>query len=488
MEQNLASGAVNAQRPGWDASRLVPRIVHLGCGAFHRAHQALYTHRLLSISDSDWGICEVSLMSGRGAQLIRDLNAQNRLYTVAERGADETELHIIGAVVEALHPQTDGYQAILEALARPETAVVSLTITEKGYCTGAASGQLDRDNPLIQHDLAHPQQPQSAIGYLVEALAIRRRRGLPGFTVLSCDNVRENGHVAKAAVIGLAQARDVELAAWIAQHVTFPCTMVDRIVPAATAETLDEIARQLGVYDPCAIACEPFHQWVIEDHFVNGRPDWDRAGAQFVSDVVPFELMKLRMLNGSHTFLACLGYLAGYRTVAETMSDPEFRRAARSLMLDEQAPTLTMPPDTDLPGYAARLIARFSNPALKHQTAQIAGDSSQKLPQRLLDPIRQHLREGSDWRYLALGVAGWMRYVGGVDDRGNAYEVVDPLAATLQAISRQPHTPSERVRALLAIGDIFGSDLPAQPQFVDAVTAAYCQLLNDGAAATVAAR
>ncbi|PRD16643.1 fructuronate reductase [Pantoea coffeiphila] len=488
MEQNLVSGAVNAARPSWDASRLVPRIVHLGCGAFHRAHQALYTHRLLSSSDSDWGICEVSLMSGRGAQLIGDLNAQNRLYTVAERGAGGTELYIVGAVAEALHPQSDGCQAILEALARPETAVVSLTITEKGYCTGAASGQLDLNTPLIQHDLADPQQPQSAIGYLVEALAIRRRRGLPGFTVLSCDNVRENGHVAKAAVTGLAQARDAELAAWIAQHVTFPCTMVDRIVPAATAETLDEIAQQLGVYDPCAIACEPFHQWVIEDNFVNGRPEWDRVGAQFVSDVVPFELMKLRMLNGSHTFLACLGYLAGYRTIAETVSDPAFRRAARSLMQDEQAPTLTMPPDTDLSGYAARLIERFSNPALKHQTAQIASDGSQKLPQRLLDPIRQHLREGSDWRYLALGVAGWMRYVGGVDDRGGHYAVVDPLAATFAAIHQQPQTPAERVRALLDIGDIFGSDLPAHPHFVDAITVVYCQLLNDGAAAAVAAR
>ncbi|MFL4414083.1 fructuronate reductase [Citrobacter portucalensis] len=486
MEQNLANAQISTPRPFWDRSRLVSRIVHLGCGAFHRAHQALYTHHLLESSDSDWGICEVNLMPGNDATLIQNLKAQDLLYTVAERGAQNTELKIIGSMNEALHPEFDGRDAIIRAMARPETAIISLTITEKGYCTDPASGELDLNHPFIQHDIVNPQSPKSAIGYIVEALALRRKQGLKAFTVLSCDNVRENGHVAKAAVLGLAATRDPQLADWIAAHVTFPCTMVDRIVPAATDEALAQIAGQLGVYDPCAIACEPFRQWVIEDNFVNGRPDWDRVGAQFVEDVVPFEMMKLRMLNGSHSFLAYLGYLGGYETIADTMTNTAYRNAALALMLDEQAPTLSMPEGTDLAGYAELLIARFSNPSLKHRTWQIAMDGSQKLPQRLLDPIRLHLEQGDNYRRLALGVAGWMRYVSGIDEKGNPIEVVDPLAEQFRAIYQHYPSTGERVRALLAIDTIFGRDLRDNTDFVEHVTAACQQLHSLGARAAVA--
>lgn len=333
MTTTIANSNLPVARPAWDHSRLQSRIVHLGCGAFHRAHQALYTHHLLEQTDSDWGICEVNLMPGNDRVLIENLKKQQLLYTVAEKGADDTVLKVIGSMKEALHPDLDGCDGILQAMARPQTAIVSLTVTEKGYCTDAASGQLDLNNPLIQHDLANPAAPKSAIGYIVQALHLRREQGLAAFTVMSCDNVRENGHVAKVAVLGLAQARDPELAKWIETHATFPCTMVDRIVPAATPEMLQEVADQLGVYDPCAIACEPFRQWVIEDNFVNGRPDWDKVGAQFVADVVPFEMMKLRMLNGSHSFLAYLGYLGGYETIADTMTNPAYRKAAFALMM-----------------------------------------------------------------------------------------------------------------------------------------------------------
>ncbi|CAH3799378.1 TPA: fructuronate reductase [Enterobacter hormaechei] len=485
MEQNIVSGSLSATRPQWDGSRLVSRIVHLGCGAFHRAHQALFTHHLLECSDSDWGICEVNLMPGNDARLIESLRAQNLLYTVAERGAEITELKIIGSMKEALHPEFDGCDGILKAMARPETAIVSLTVTEKGYCTEAASGKLDLNNPLIKHDLISPQQPKSAIGYIVEALDMRRLQGIRPFTVLSCDNVRENGLVARAAVIGLAKARSTELATWIAQNVTFPCTMVDRIVPAATEETLQLIADQLGVFDPCGIACEPFRQWVIEDNFVNGRPEWDNVGAQFVEDVVPFEMMKLRMLNGSHSFLAYLGYLAGYETIADTMANPEYRQAVRKLMLNEQAPTLSMPEGTDLSGYADLLLSRFTNPSLRHRTSQIAMDGSQKLPQRLLDPIRIHLAKGTDHRHLVLGVAGWMRYVSGLDDKGQKIDIVDPLFARYQAIHQQYHSAQERVRALLAIESIFGRDLPENSSFVNAVMETYVRLEQRGARAVL---
>ncbi|BAT46356.1 fructuronate reductase [Escherichia albertii] len=473
-------------RPSWDHSRLESRIVHLGCGAFHRAHQALYTHHLLESTDSDWGICEVNLMPGNDRVLIENLKKQQLLYTVAEKGAESTELKIIGSMKEALHPEIDGCEGILNAMARPQTAIVSLTVTEKGYCADAASGQLDLNNPLIKHDLENPTTPKSAIGYIVEALRLRREKGLKAFTVMSCDNVRENGHVAKVAVLGLAQARDPQLAAWIEENVTFPCTMVDRIVPAATPETLQEIADQLGVYDPCAIACEPFRQWVIEDNFVNGRPDWDKVGAQFVADVVPFEMMKLRMLNGSHSFLAYLGYLGGYETIADTMTNEDYRKAAFALMMQEQAPTLSMPEGTDLNAYATLLIERFSNPSLRHRTWQIAMDGSQKLPQRLLDPVRLHLKNGGSWRHLALGVAGWMRYTQGVDEQGNAIDVVDPMLAEFQKINAQ-YQGAERVKALLGLIGIFADDLPQNADFVGAVTTAYQQLCERGARASVAA-
>ncbi|EHM8972634.1 fructuronate reductase [Escherichia coli] len=473
-------------RPSWEHSRLESRIVHLGCGAFHRAHQALYTHHLLESTDSDWGICEVNLMPGNDRVLIENLKKQQLLYTVAEKGAESTELKIIGSMKEALHPEIDGCEGILNVMARPQTAIVSLTVTEKGYCADAASGQLDLNNPLIKHDLENPTAPKSAIGYIVEALRLRREKGLKAFTVMSCDNVRENGHVAKVAVLGLAQARDPQLAAWIEENVTFPCTMVDRIVPAATPETLQEIADQLGVDDPCAIACEPFRQWVIEDNFVNGRPDWDKVGAQFVADVVPFEMMKLRMLNGSHSFLAYLGYLGGYETIADTMTNPDYLKAAFSLMMQEQAPTLSMPEGTDLNAYATLLIERFSNPSLRHRTWQIAMDGSQKLPQRLLDPVRLHLQNGGSWRHLALGVAGWMRYTQGVDEQGNAIDVVDPMLAEFQKVNAQ-YQGADRVKALLGLSGIFADDLPQNADFVGAVTAAYQQLCERGARECVAA-
>jgi len=486
MTTTIANSNLPVARPAWDSSRLQSRIVHLGCGAFHRAHQALYTHHLLETTDSDWGICEVNLMPGNDRVLIENLRKQQLLYTVAEKGADNTVLKVIGSMKEALHPELDGCDGILQAMARPQTAIVSLTVTEKGYCTDAASGQLDLNNPLIKHDLANPGTPKSAIGYIVQALHLRREQGLAAFTVMSCDNVRENGHVAKVAVLGLAQARDPQLAQWIEANATFPCTMVDRIVPAATPETLQEIADQLGVYDPCAIACEPFRQWVIEDNFVNGRPDWDSVGAQFVADVVPFEMMKLRMLNGSHSFLAYLGYLGGYETIADTMTNPAYRKAAFALMMQEQAPTLSMPEGTDLNAYATLLIERFSNPSLRHRTWQIAMDGSQKLPQRLLDPVRLHLQNASDWRHLALGVAGWMRYTRGVDEQGQAIDVVDPLLAEFQRINQQ-FQGAERVTALLGLSGIFGHDLAENADFVETIIATYQQLCEHGARECVAA-
>ncbi|HGL6366100.1 TPA: mannitol dehydrogenase family protein [Citrobacter koseri] len=465
------------QTPRYDRQQLQTRIVHFGFGAFRRAHQALLTDRVLNAQGGDWGICEISLFSGD--RLMSQLREQNHLYTVLEKGANGNQAIIVGAVKECLNAKLDSLAAIIEKFCEPQVAIVSLTITEKGYCIDPATGSLDVSNPRIIHDMQHPTEPHSAPGILVEALHRRRERGLSPFTVLSCDNIPDNGHVVKNAVLGMAEKRAAELAAWIHQHVSFPGTMVDRIVPAATEESLDEITRELGVADPCAISCEPFIQWVIEDNFVAGRPQWEVAGVQMVDDVLPWEQMKLRMLNGSHSFLAYLGYLAGFQHISDCMQDSAFREAAYRLMMNEQAPTLRIT-NVDLSRYAASLIERFANPALKHRTWQIAMDGSQKLPQRMLEGIREHLARGSDWPLLALGVAGWMRYVSSVDDAGATIDIRDPLSEKIRLLV-ESSSDAERVSALLSLQEVFGTDLVKNPLFVQTIEQAWRRIAQHGA-------
>ncbi|MEH0884389.1 fructuronate reductase [Enterobacter sp. UNJFSC 003] len=477
--KTIASTSLPAhvQQPLYDRQQLRSRIVHFGFGAFHRAHQALLTNRVLNAKGGDWGMCEISLFSGD--VLMSQLRAQDHLFTVLEKGAEGNQPIIVGAVHECLNAKLDSLAAIIEKFCEPQVAIVSLTITEKGYCIDPATGKLDMQNSRIIHDLETPSEPHSAPGILVEALHRRRERGLPAFTVLSCDNIPDNGHVVKNAVLGMAQKRSPELAGWIDTHVSFPGTMVDRIVPAATEATLAEITEALGVEDPCAISCEPFIQWVVEDNFVAGRPEWELAGVQLVKDVLPWEQMKLRMLNGSHSFLAYLGYLAGYAHINECMEDESLRNAARQLMLSEQAPTLRIT-DVDLTAYADSLIARFANPALQHRTWQIAMDGSQKLPQRMLDGIRVHLERKSAWPLLALGVAGWIRYVSGTDERGNGIDVRDPLSDKIRSIV-EGSSEDERVYAILQLSEVFGQDLPQNSVFVVAVNDAYQRIRRHGA-------
>ncbi len=472
-----------ATLPHYNRDNLKSRIVHLGFGAFHRAHQAVYADMLAAEHDSDWGYCEVNLIGGE--QQIADLKAQDNLYTVAEMSADAWTARVVGVVKKALHAQVDGLEAVLAAMCEPQVAIVSLTITEKGYCHSPATGELMLDHPLIAADLQQPHTPVSAVGVVVEALARRKAAGLPAFTVMSCDNMPENGHVMRNVTCAYARAVDSELADWIDANVTFPSTMVDRIVPAVTADTLTKIEQITGVRDPAGVACEPFRQWVIEDNFVAGRPQWEKAGAELVADVVPFEEMKLRMLNGSHSFLAYLGYLAGYQHINDCMEDSHYRAAAHALMLNEQAPTLKVK-GVDLARYADLLIARYSNPALRHRTWQIAMDGSQKLPQRMLDSVRWHRAHQRSFPLLALGIAGWMRYVGGVDEQGTAIDVCDPLLSAIQEAVKSSAEGENRVNALLGIEAIFGNELPLDGVFIDAVMSAYLTLLEKGAKATVA--
>lgn len=464
---------------------LIPRIVHLGCGAFHRAHQALYTHLLFEQFLSNCGYCEINLMSDSGAVLINQLNKYNGHYTLLEKDEEKSTVRTIKVIKEAMHPRIDGIDAVVEKMASPDTAIISLTVTEKGYCLSPATDLLNLSHPNIQHDIAHPTKPRSVLGYIVASLRLRFQRQQPPITILSCDNIRKNGEAARRAIVGLAAQQDKQLAQWIDQHISFPSTMVDRIVPAMTQESYAEIKQLIGRDDPCAIICESFRQWVIEDNFVNGRPDWQHVGAQFVPDVTPYEMMKLRMLNGSHSFLAYLGYLGGYEFISDAMQNSDYSRAAYSLIINEQAPTLFIPDNTTLLQYTQTLIKRFSNKTIKHKTAQIAADGSQKLPQRLLDSIMWHQKHGSDYAFLALGVAAWMKYVSGQDEQGNAIDIKDPLQHKFAEIYHLCGVGLEAVDRLLAINAIFPLEFSQNQDIVKNVKTAYQQLISVGARETV---
>ncbi len=479
--KTLAGLPDSVAKPRYDRAAVTPGIVHLGIGAFHRAHQAVYTDTILE-REPAWGIIGASLKSSA----TRDaLQPQDCLYTLAVRSGEGEQLRVIGSVVRILVAAEQSAR-LLAALVHPAIRIVSLTVTEKGYCHDPATGALNEAHPDIVHDLGAPYAPHSVPGLVVEALARRRAAGVKPFTVLTCDNLPSNGSVAKRILDRFATLRSPDLGAFVAGELLCPATMVDRITPATTDEDRSRIAGALGASDAWPVVTEPFSQWVIEDRFAARRPDWEEAGAELVLDVAPYEQMKLRLLNGAHSSLAYLGYFSGYETVSEAMANPAFDRFVAGLMR-EATPTLVVPPGTDLEAYRTALIGRFKNPALKHRTWQIAMDGSQKLPQRLLGTIRDCLRLGAPCGRLALGVAAWMRYVAGVDEKGKAIDVRDPLAAELRSIADAAGPYAKRLApALIGVESIFGSDLPADPRFVGSVTEKLDRLFKAGAAKAVA--
>jgi fructuronate reductase len=478
----LAGLPASVARPGYDRDAVATGIVHLGIGAFHRAHQAVCTDDVLAAGDRRWGILGASLRSPD----TRDaLVPQDGLYTLSVRDSDGEALRVIGAVRDVL-VAPENPAALLDALCRPSVAIASLTVTEKGYCHDPATGRLDEAHPDIVHDLAHPEAPRSAIGILARAIARRRAEGLAPFTPLCCDNLPANGRTLHRILSRFAALVSPDLGAYVEGEIACPETMVDRIVPATTDEDRGRIAAALGVEDAWPIVTEPFLQWVIEDRFLSGRPAWEAAGATLVSEVAPYETMKLRLLNGSHSSLAYLGYLSGCETVAAAMAEPGIAAFVGALM-EDSTPTLTLPPGADVAGYKRSLIDRFRNTALKHRTWQIAMDGTQKLPQRLLGTVRDRLARGLPVDRHALGVAAWMRYVAGTDEAGKPIDVRDPLAADLAAIARQAGPVAERLApALLGVRAVFGDDLPGQPQFRTAVTRALDALYRQGAKTTAA--
>ena len=469
-------------------------IVHLGLGAFHRAHQAVYLERYRQRSgDVTWGVSSANLRASIG--LVDGLRTAGQRYHVAEYADSESiTLREIGVIEESLFSGRDSSnhwgrdrEALLARMVSADTRIVTLTVTEKGYFLNPASGELRVDDPMIIGDIASPKQPRTAPGLLVEALARRREAGIAAFTVLSCDNMPDNGQRTRQAVVQLAEHRDPALASWIASEVAFPCSMVDRIVPAMTDADFERLA-VLGITDPNAVVCEAFSQWVVEDSFLQGRPDWETEGVEMVADVAPFETMKLRMLNGSHSLLAYLGALAGIETVFEGVNHTKLRALLRRYMLEEAAPTLEMPKGIDLDAYADSLLARFANDSLRHRLQQIAMDGSQKLPQRWLSGALKRSASGQSSLCVALGMAAWIRYTAGEDLEGNRYTVDDPLAKRFVDLHHTHSAdPSSLVAAYLAMGDVVPNALAADKSFAQAVLAAYQMLAQEGLNGAIAA-
>jgi len=469
-------------RPDYDVGAAGIGIVHHGLGAFHRAHQAVYTDAILR-GDPHWGICGVSLKTPR---VIAALTPQDGLYTVLEKSAEGTSARVIGAVREMLFLGTQR-DRVIARMTDPAVRVVTLTVTEKGYCHDPATGRLDLSHPDIAHDLAHSEAPVSAIGVLTAGLAARREAASGPINVICCDNLPHNGRTVEGILTAYAQASDPALAEWIGTHVAFPCTMVDRIVPATTDADIAEAGRLLGVADAAPVATEPYNSWVIENRFTSARPPWEHAGAQIVADVAPFETMKLRLLNGSHSTLAYLGFLSGYEFIWQASADPLLATLIERLMAEEVMPTLVAPSGVDLRAYGAQLILRFRNPALPHRTRQIAMDGSQKLPQRLLATVRERLVGGGSIAHLALAIAGWIRYASGTDEHGKAIAVSDPLAAKFAAVAAAARGNAAHIAdGFLDLTEVFGADLSANAVFRRAVSRDVGGLFRDGVRRTLA--
>jgi fructuronate reductase len=428
--------------------------VHLGIGAFHRGHQAVYFDEALERGDLRWGVVGVSL---RSTQVRDELAPQDGLYSLVVRDGAEARIRIIGAVRSVLVAPEDP-ATVVRLLAEPQVHVVTLTVTEKGYKLDPVSGDLLREDADVAADLRELRAPRTASGLIVAGLAARRGAGLPPFTAISCDNLPRNGRWLRDGVLALARAHDDSLAEWISCEGAFPDTMVDRIVPAPSASDRAHLAQRLGLEDRAAISTEPFRQWVIQQRFAGPVPDFAALGANLAADVEPWEQAKLRLLNGAHSAMAYLGGLAGIEFVHEFVALPEGAAFVEALW-DESAPTLSPPTSLDLAAYRIQLFARFRNSALQHRLRQIAMDGSQKLPQRLLAPLAARRARRQPVAKLGLAVAAWMHWQRGIDDRAEPFVVDDPLAAQTARRVASCMDAAARVQALLGLTAVFGADI-----------------------------
>ncbi len=469
--------------PSYDRSRVTVGVVHLGVGGFHRAHQALFHDRLLGDEDGrEWGICGVGVLPS-DARMQEVLNAQDGLYTLVVRHpSGELEAQVVGSLVERMFAPEDP-EAVVERMADPATRIVSLTITEGGYGIDPVTGTFDGTHAGYVADSQPGAIPETAFGLIVEALRRRRERGITPFTVMSCDNIPGNGDVSRYAVAEFARMRERAFGDWIEAEVAFPNSMVDRITPQTTDEERQMVLERFGVQDGWPVVCEPFAQWVLEDRFSAGRPPYERAEVQLVDDVEPYELLKLRLLNGGHQALCYFAYLVGHRLVHEAAQDPLLRRFIRGYMDEEAAPTLPPVPGVDVGEYAETLVERFSNPEVRDQVARLCAAASDRIPKWLVPVIRTQLAQGGEVRRSAAVVAAWARYAEGTDEQGEPIEIVDRLDDVLGPLARRQR---EEPLAFVAHRPLFG-DLVDDERFVAAYTDALTSLHERGARATLEA-
>ena len=476
-----ASGDVAV--PAYDRSGLTAGILHFGVGGFHRAHQAMVVDRLLASGQArDFAICGVGVLpqDAKMAQVMRD---QDHLYSLVLKHPDGSrEARVIGSIVDYLFAPDDP-EAVVERMASPEVRIVSLTVTEGGYNFDQVTGEFQADNPGVQHDLANPAAPTTTFGFVYAALKRRRERGVTPFTVMSCDNIQGNGHIAQTMFTAFARLADPDFADWMSEHVKFPNCMVDRITPVTTDTDRQEVTDRFGIEDEWPVVAEPFFQWVLEDHFGDGRPPYEDADVQLVDDVEPYELMKLRLLNASHQAMAYFGVLSGHTYAHEATADPAIERLLTEYMDREATPTLKPVPGIDLADYKATLIERFGNPEVRDTLARLCAESSDRIPKWLVPVIRANLADGGEVALSAAICASWARYDEGVDEQGNAIRIVDRLADELHAVALTQH---EDELAFVRNRQLFG-DLADDPRFTEPYLATLRSLWAGGAQSTLAA-
>jgi mannitol 2-dehydrogenase len=473
-QENLSAISQTAYVPEYNRSQITCGIMHMSIGGFHRSHQAVYVDDVLAKGNNEWGICAIGLMP-QDKKNIDKLKEQDTLYTVLERNAEADTARVVGSIIEVMHAPSSP-KAVLERLSNEEIKILSLTVTEKGYCYDSDKN-LDQTNEFIQHDVTNPDAPKTALGYIVSGLKNRKNNGKKPFTVMSCDNLPGNGHLTQKLVLQFAELVDAELAQWIKEKVTFPNSMIDRITPITTDDIVETIKAKFQIDDAWPVVCEDYIQWILEDNFCNGRPPLEVAGVQIVDDVDPYEKMKVRLLNGSHSALSYLSYLMGYREVDKAMADPLISNFVRSYMDQDITPTLPNVPGIDLDAYKDKLIERFSNPAISDQVQRLAEDGSQKIPNAILPCITHQLETGGSIKFTILALTGWFRYLTAVDENLKPIEIKDPLSEKL--ISRAK-SDTQSPTALLGIEAIFGTHLPINNNFVKNLTSCMNDMSANG--------
>lgn len=481
--RGLDALSAEVERPTYDRTRLTAGIAHIGVGGFHRSHQAMYLDRLLQAGHAtDWAIVGIGLRP-EDARMRDVLAAQDHLYALVLKHSDGAwEARVIGSIVDYLYAPDDPV-AVLERLSEPAIRIVSMTITEGGYLIDQVTGDFQADAPELVHDLAQPDSPRTVFGVVVEALRRRRDRGVPPFTVQSCDNVQGNGDVARRVFSAFASLRDPELGSWVHDSVAFPNSMVDRITPQTTDADVRDIAERYGILDAWPVVAEPFTQWVIEDRFPLGRPEWERVGAQLVEDVIPYESMKLRLLNAAHQAMAYFGHLMGHRWAHDAATDPLITQLLRRYWSEEALPTVGQVPGIDLGAYTETLLERFRNPAIRDTLARLAMDASERIPKFVLPVVRDRMDAGGSVAWSAAIIASWARYAEGIDEQGQPIDIVDSRRDRLMASARlQRRQPT----AFIEDRELFG-DLARDEAFLAPYLRALQLLQERGAAAALEA-